>query len=242
MLFMDDKDRKSNPYSSMLGMASFKPFSDTSPTIPFVKDMSVEGFYNNWINSEEYRNRLAQNEYESPDQMVRNRSNSIQNSIFEMNESNPTMANAPATPTSKSYININPQDIGTQASFDTLKAHEASHVAGAKQQFQNPVVGFNEKEAGIIRDLTTNKSKNSHDRAPEEIKADLDATRYNLFKKGIYDISEGKPFTKKELDKAMPFLKKDTSFNRLFEQTGEDNFIEMMNTIAKGGKQEGVKA
>lgn len=203
----------------------------SSPTVPFKNDVSVEGFFDSWINSPEYKRRLVQNQYLNPDQIISNRNVALGNLDFEMSDKYPTQASSPATSTSRGYVNINPQDTG-KFGFDTMKSHEISHVIGSKPLWQNPNIGFNTTEEDLIKQYRANPSSNAHDRLPEEMKADLDAVRYNMFKKGLYDISSGNPFTKEHLDKSLPLLKEDSSFKRLFDQTGDDNFIQMMNTIA----------
>ena len=201
-----------------------------NPTVPFTRDMSPEGFFRSWINSPEYKRRLQQNQYSNPDRMISNRNAALDNLVFEFRDDLETQASPPATPGSQAYININP--LSRRANIDTQTAHELSHVTGAKPQAVNRNIGFNPTEEEMIRGFRTNPSKHAHERMPEEMKADLDATRFNLFKKGLYDITSGNPFTKEDLDRALPSLQEDTSFRRLFDQTGEESFINMMNTIA----------
>lgn len=203
----------------------------SNPTIPYKQDMSVEGFFRSWVNSPEYKRRLIENQYNNPEQIILNRNSALDNLVFGFDESLPTQASAPINPRSESFVNINPRDYD-KASPQTLKAHEISHVVGSTPGYENQNIGFNPIEQDLIKQYRTNPSSNTHDMMPKELKADMDAVRYNLFQKGLYDITSGNPFTKEDFQKALPSLKEDTSFKRLFDQTGEENFIEMMNTIA----------
>lgn len=202
-----------------------------NPTVPFTRDMSTEGFFRSWINSPEYKRRLAENQYGDVGRMVSNRNSALDNLVFDFREDIPTQASAPATPGSQAYVNVNPLD-AQKADLNTMRAHEISHTIGAKPQWINKNIGFNPYEENLIKNFRSFPSQNPHDRSPEELKADLDAVRFNLFRKGLYDITSGNPFTKEDLDKALPSLQEDTSFRRLLDQTGEENFIQMMNTIA----------
>ena len=219
----------------------------TNVTIPFNEGSDLLGFYQSWMNSPEYANRLQNNQYSNPQQMIGNRNSALDNLQFSSSNA-PSSASAPPTKGSVASVNINP----LEQDKITVGAHEVSHAIGAKPGWVNKNVGFNEVEEKMLRSSIVNKQPQitgaqgsderkrtqlAHDQwkhlsQPEEIKADLDANRFNMFRKGVYDIRSGKPFTKEELNKAKKEFKDDKSFNRLLEQVGEDNYIQLMNTIA----------
>jgi hypothetical protein len=201
-----------------------------SPVVPFSEGTDALGFMHSWINSEQYLNRLKQNQYQNPEFTQNARSRSLESVQIDMQDI-PSQASGSPTLGSRSYINLNPQNI-KDVGYNTLLSHELGHVAGAVPEAENRNIGFNPFEENIIKQSRVNPSQNPHDRMPKEMKADLDSNRFNLFNKGVYDIREGNPFTQEHLDKSKEFLKDDHSFQRLLEQTGDDNYIEMMNKIA----------
>lgn len=213
---------------------------ESLPTVPFTEGSDLLGFFNSWMQSPEYNKRLQQNQYNPS--MQSNRLNALGNTEFSYGTDATSIANAPINAKSKAFVHVNPNE-ARQLGVDpqTVKAHELSHATGAVQGFVNPFVGINPYETDIIKKSITREkpqpntrdySEWSHMNQPHEIKADLDATRWNMFKKGVYDIREGNPFGKEHLNKAKELFKDDNSFKRLLKQVGEDNYIELMNTIA----------
>ena len=253
-LYMPDTK---NPFKDL-----YKP--QTSKTrIPFLEGKDMLGFFDEWLNSSEYKNRIENNGYDKPDQIIGNRVNSLNNLNLTFNPNQRSEANAPSTPQSPSYVNINKQELNKlNIPVNTGMAHELSHIIGAKTQGQNNVVGFNDNERSKLTNAISKKQpvisgvqdSDEYNRTskefnnwkylqkPEEIKADLDASRFNLFDKGIYDIREGQPFTQEHLDNAKPSLQEDDSFNRLLQQVGDENYIELMNTIAMNKKDKNTSA
>mgnify|MGYP007012480998 CR=1 FL=1 len=69
---------------------------------------------------------------------------------------------------------------------------------------------------------------NEHDSRPQEIYADLQSLRYQLYEKNIYDIIKDGTFNEKHLEKAL----KQNIPNRLLHTMPKETIIEMMNTIA----------
>lgn len=210
-------------------------------SVPYSQGSDIFGFYQSWINSPEYKQRLINNGYTNPEQVIDSRYNAINNLNISYDHNLPNVANAPATHNSQAYVNVNPVEanqLGT--SVDSVKAHEISHAIGAKGGIINRNVGFNPIEETMLRNSVTRQQPTDpiqqahwrHLNNPEEIKADLDASRYNLFKNNIYDIRQGQPFTQDHLNKAKEGLKNDGTFNRLIEQVGDDNYINLMNGIA----------
>lgn len=158
-----------------------------------------------------------------------------------------------------STVNINPLDyIDTNRGM--VEAHELAHIAGAmesegttrpgvmsaKEQeifkksmlpIKEPVLtgaqGSKEREASkrALEDF-------EHSKKPKELKADLDALRFTMYDKGIYDITKGKKFTEADFEKAKQSLGKDRVFKRLENRVGKKNFVNLMNTIAKADGEE----
>ncbi len=209
---------------------------NNNAVVPFSYDASPTGFMESWVQSDEYQRRLRNNQYNNPEQIQNNRLNSIRNLETNYWTDYPTKAYGSPTPNSKSFMNLNPADV-KRFGFKTVSSHELGHVAGAIPAHINPDIGFNQFEEQLLKTNNINPSKNSHDRSPEELKADLDSNRFNMFDKGIYDIRQGQPFTIEHLNKAKEKLKDDNSFNRLLEQTGDENYIELMNKIASNKTQ-----
>src|SRR5690606_12021668 len=167
--------------------------------------------------------------------------NAINNLNVSYDHNRPNVANAPATHNSQAYVNVNPLEAHELGStLDSVKAHEVAHITGAKAGAINRNIGFNSIEENMLRNSVTRQQPQDpiqqahwrHLNNPEEIKADLDASRFNLFKNNIYDIRKGEPFNQDHLNKAKETLRNDGTFNRLLQQVGDDNYINLMNGIA----------
>lgn len=106
---------------------------------------------------------------------------------------------------------------------DNVLAHELSH--------QSRDLGTGEQI--IINSLNKNKDINQHDDAPNEIKADLDALRFMMYKKGIYDTSK-RDMTQDDFNKVSqdPEIKKSLIFNRLLKRFKPSDLIQLNNSIA----------
>jgi len=160
---------------------------------------------------------------------------------------------------SSSTVNINPLDyIDTNRGM--VEAHELAHIAGAMESegttrpgvmsareqeifkksmlpMKEPVLsgpqGSQQREASkrALEDFM-------HSQKPKELKADLDALRFTMYDKGIYDITKGQKFTESDFEKAKQNLGKDRVFKRLENRVGKKNFVNLMNTIAKADEEE----
>lgn len=160
---------------------------------------------------------------------------------------------------SPSYININPADY-IDTSKESIMAHELAHLAGAtvpKGTTRPGVMSAKEQEifnksmlplkeptlSGVQGSKEREASKRAledfiHSKKPEESKADLDAIRFMMYDKGIYDITKGKKFTEADFEKAKQSLGKDRVFKRLTDRVGKKNFVNLMNTIALADQEE----
>jgi len=221
------------------------PFIQT----PFTQATTAEGFFWDWVNSPHYYKRLPEFGYENPDKTVQDRTRNLENFRYTEFPSNAMNVKSQARPgtTVGSRAFIQPEVMLHRSDIDkygkdTTISHELSHVIGAvpgantliPQDGQRFNVGYTPQEESFIQQNIINSSQDLHDNKPFEIKADLDSTRFNLFKKGVYDIRQGTPFTIEHMNKAKEALKDDISFKRLLDQVGEENYINMMNTIAMG--------
>lgn len=197
---------------------------------PFVEGSTPQGFFHDWVNSDEYRRRLESTGYVNPASTIRDRLRNLERSNIGFSDAK-SVASPGGQYNKTSDVNINQQDSSKYGS-DVVIPHELSHLIGASHpgQYDSSMSTF---EKALLNTSNVNKSRNPHDAMAPEMKADLDSNRFNLFKKGIFDIKKGGEFTKEHLDKAKEALKNDETFNRLIKQTGDENYIRLMNTIAK---------
>jgi hypothetical protein len=77
-----------------------------------------------------------------------------------------------------------------------------------------------------------------HSQKPQEVKADLDALRFSMYDKGIYDIRKGTKFSDLDFENARQKLGQDRVFKRLENRVGKKNFVNLMNTIAQDYNQD----
>ena len=235
-----------------------------TPTVPYLQTKDPAEFYKSWIQSPEYERRQLLTGYsEGEDLYMPNAADSRESRLGAIEQMTPITYNArqpseakPGVYGSPSYVNINPSDyVGT--SKEAIQAHELAHVAGAmgevrpgmmsskeqeifkksmlpmKEPVLSGVQGSKEREASV-RALEDFK----HSQEPDEAKADLDALRFMMYDKGIYDITKGKKFTETDFQKAKQNLGNDRVFKRLENRMGKGNFVKLMNTIASTDNQE----
>lgn len=235
-----------------------------TPTVPYLQTKDPAEFYKSWIQSPEYAKRQLLTGYsEGEDLYMPNAAASRESRLGAIEEMTPITYNTrqpseakPGVYGSPSYVNINPSDyVGT--SKEAIQAHELAHVAGAmgevrpgmmsakeqemfkksmlpmKEPVLSGVQGSKEREASV-RALEDFK----HSQEPDEAKADLDALRFMMYDKGIYDITKGKKFTETDFQKAKQNLGNDRVFKRLENRMGKENFVKLMNTIASSDNQE----
>jgi hypothetical protein len=252
---------KLNPVSPM---QQVEQAVQPTPTVPYLQTKDPSEFYKSWIQSPEYAKRQLLTGYsQGEDLYMPNAAASRESRLGAIEDMTPitysTREPSKATPGvygSPSYVNINPSDY-TGTSKQAIEAHELAHVAGAmgevrpgmmsateqdifkksmlpmKEPVLSGVQGSKEREASK-RDLEDFK----HSQEPDEVKADLDALRFMMYDKGIYDITKGKKFTETDFEKSKQSLGKDRVFNRLEKRVGKKNFVNLMNTIASADNQE----
>jgi len=255
------KGGKLNPVSPM---QQVQQAVEPTPTVPYLQTKDPSEFYKSWIQSPEYAKRQLLTGYsQGEDLYMPNAAASRESRLGAIEDMTPitysTREPSKATPGvygSPSYVNINPSDY-TGTSKQAIEAHELAHVAGAmgevrpgmmssteqdifkksmlpmKEPVLSGVQGSKEREASIraLEDF-------QHSQKPDEVKADLDALRFMMYDKGIYDITKGKKFTETDFEKAKQNLGKDRVFKRLADRMGKKNFVNLMNTIAKADGDE----
>ena len=233
-----------------------------TPTVPYLQTKDPAEFYKSWIQSPEYERRLKATGYSD----VPNRWNSDKLSEIEkvkkerlgLLENIQPIEYDPSKRSEAiidyydgSTINVNPSDYKT-FSKQSVEAHEIAHVAtpqstmggnefgifmGSMLPSKKPVVsgvqGSKEREASkeAVGDF-------EHLQKPWEAKADLDALRFMMYDKGIYDITKGKKFTETDFEKVKQSFGKERVFKRFTDKMGKENFVKLMNTIALADDQE----
>jgi hypothetical protein len=158
-----------------------------------------------------------------------------------------------------SSININPSDY-IDTNRQMIEAHELGHIAGAavnegtsrpgimsgREQdiFKSSMLPLKEPTlSGPQGSQQREASRRSledfiHSQKPQEVKADLDAVRFSMYDKGIYDIRKGTKFNELDFENARQKLGKDRVFKRLENRVGKKNFVNLMNTIAQDDNQD----
>lgn len=220
----DGKDVNKRDAKPVVPLSSAEKRANPFIVAPLREGSTPQGFFHDWINSDEYRKRIESNQYDNPDETINNRLRNLERSSIEFSD-----AKSVAAPSGN--VNINSQD-ASKYGANVVVPHELGHLIGGSYpgQYDSSMSTF---EKSLLDTGNINRSSNSHDAIAPEMKSDLDSNRFNLFKKGIYDIKKGEPFTKEHLKKAKESFKNDETFNRLINQTGDDNYIRLMNTVAR---------
>jgi hypothetical protein len=234
--------------------------STIQPTVPYLTTKDPAEFYKSWIQSPEYEQRLKSTGYSdvpdrwNPDKLSeiervkKQRLNFLENiQPFEYNKYKKSEADpfAIGGPT----ININPLDYEGSAR-QSIEAHEIAHVGTPTMSYQESEIIRNAMlpmKEPVLSGVQGSKERDASRRAledfkhlqkPEEAKADLDALRFMMYDKGIYDITKGQKFTESDFEKAKQNLGKDRVFERLENRMGKKNFVKLMNTIASADSEE----
>ena len=235
---------------------------EPTPTVPYLQTKDPAEFYKSWIQNPEYERRLKATGYSdvpnrwSADKLSeiesvkKERLNLLEN-IQPLEYDPSKRSEAIIDYYDGSTINVNPSDYKT-FSKQSVEAHEIAHIAtpqstmggnefgifmGSMLPSKKPVVsgvqGSKEREASkeAVGDF-------EHLQKPWEAKADLDALRFMMYDKGIYDITKGKKFTETDFEKVKQSFGKERVFKRFTDKMGKENFVKLMNTIALADDQE----
>jgi hypothetical protein len=252
---------KLNPVSPM---QQIEQAVQPTPTVPYLQTKDPAEFYKSWIQSPEYAKRQLFTGYsQGEDLYMPNAAASRESRLGAIEDMAPITYNtrepSKATPGvygSPSYVNINPSDY-TDTSKQAIEAHELAHVAGAMGEVRPGMMSATEQDifkksmlpmkepvlSGVQGSKEREASKRNledfkHSQEPDEVKADLDALRFMMYDKGIYDITKGNKFTETDFEKSKQNFGKDRVFNRLEKRVGKKNFVNLMNTIASADNQE----
>jgi hypothetical protein len=235
-----------------------------TPTVPYLQTKDPAEFYKSWIQSPEYARRQLLTGYSSGEDLyMPNAAASRESRLGAIEEMTPITYSTrqpseakPGVYGSPSYVNINPSDY-IDTSKEAIQAHELAHIAGAMGEVRPGMMSAKEQEifkksmlpmkepvlSGVQGSKEREASKRAledwkHSQEPDEAKADLDALRFMMYDKGIYDITKGKKFTESDFEKAKQNLGKDRVFKRLTDRVGKKNFVNLMNTIALADDEE----
>lgn len=211
-----------------------------------VKDLHQElppykAFYNNYLNSPNYKDRLQKQGYTNPSAVIKDRQNTLkQIQAYEI----PGMESQYFR--DSKTININPDQLQMyDLSRTSTVAHEMSHGIGSSEgeYVTDKKLGLNPNEARQLQSRNKLSALNladmdignalhiAHDRNPGEVKADMDALRYQLYKDKIYNTGT-QPFTPQVLQKAKAKYQSNNVLNRLFTNYKDKDLIYLMNNIA----------
>jgi hypothetical protein len=153
-------------------------------------------------------------------------------------------------------IDIHPEHTKTPEMFETTLAHEIGHAIDSTTNFEDSLITssmlpwseFNKPFYSGVDPVSGNpiitqkddirREQAKHVRNdPQEFKSDLQALRYLMYDRGVYDIRKGKKFTKEDLERAKEKLKGNQSLERTIQAAGENGLIKLMNIIAKGDEE-----
>ncbi len=245
-------------------LQQIKQAVEPTPTVPYLQTKDPAEFYKSWIQSPEYARRQLLTGYSSGEDLyMPNAAASRESRLGAIEEMTPITYSTrqpseakPGVYGSPSYVNINPSDY-IDTSKEAIQAHELAHIAGAMGEVRPGMMSAKEQEifkksmlpmkepvlSGVQGSKEREASKRAledwkHSQEPDEAKADLDALRFMMYDKGIYDITKGKKFTESDFEKAKQNLGKDRVFKRLTDRVGKKNFVNLMNTIALADDEE----
>lgn len=206
---------------------------------------SPKKFLQDYINSPNYKERLINSGYSNVDELVQNRLNDVQGvKLTKIQEQQPGLlrqlyneiTGEPYTTTGSVYRKDDNSVIldKQQAEFLQVPLTDVwTHEIGHSELSSISLNDFDRNE--IEKRLIINKNDNLHASDPEEIKADLNTIRYQLFKKNITD-PKTKQINKEDMEKL------DSSFikDRLTDSVGEENLIWLLNNIAQNTTQQPI--
>lgn len=195
----------------------------------------VKNFYQNYLNSPNYKKRLIEQGWMNPDGVIQTRLKNLNDIKFSIG-SNSEYNNKKITLTKQDYNSPN---------SNTILAHELSHGLGADSEPGNFYLGLNANETSKINDANKYKKDTRisldtiHNSLPTEMKADIDALRYNLFKDKIYNTGT-ETFNQNILNKAKIKYKGNGDLDRLFKGLNDSDLINIMNSVADNNSNQSL--
>lgn len=232
-----------------------------APTEGIAKD--VADFEKSYVGSPKYKERLD-NFWEHPDWIQQRRLKQVSDTKITTEANYPTQYFDTTVAPNQLNIGTNQIKSAGLGAAETI-AHEWGH--GTNASASSPSLRLNpleEKyiwdrsklakkfpEYGTSSDISSkiltdarNDEKNGsdmHDAAPQENMSDIQALRYLMYKRGIYD-ARVQDVTPEMIQKAQqdPIIKKQVTSKRLFQNFDTNDLKDIMNKIAMGGKSSAI--
>jgi len=252
--------RDASPFNQAGRMSQYNP----SPTVPYLeKTKDPAEFFKSWITSPEYRRRKIETgyaEYPEYSPVTGDESDdpykgplidrAMRNNFLKLQQLQRPGAISYDPKIRSEYFetsgeaNIRPQDFDKD---NTVLAHEIAHAVDTTEGdlsqkeldiLSSSIEGWGKRlPDSLSPELWSKVQYAQHLEKPRELRADLNALRFLMYDKDIYDIRKGKEFTKEDLERAKEKLKGNKSLDRTLMVTGDDNLIKLMNIIAKGDEE-----
>ena len=120
--------------------------------------------------------------------------------------------------------------------FNSIVANEYSHALGATSGKYDPFpYPMTEEEIQLSEQRKPNAPYDSHDSNFWEMKSDIDTTRYELWKAGLYNFEEDFMFDQSHIDYIRNNPNKFIKDENLFKQYDDDVIIDQMNIYTDVG-------
>ena len=224
-------------------------FSSEYPKTPYYKHLKFKqklpniteqvDDFENYIKSPAYKEKLVNQGYENPDDIIDARLNKLQNMVIEINQNFGSQAQVKT-----GYIILNPDQIfDNKWEYEDVFAHELGHMTGGTEQESRPE-SLNEKDIEVLNSLNKywerpSSAPNMHYLKPRESYSDLVSFRSYLSRRLGFDMS--KDITPEIWEEFKNEYKKDNrkgksslAIDRLIDRYGDDgeNIIKLHKTIA----------
>ena len=119
--------------------------------------------------------------------------------------------------------------------FNSIVANEYSHALGASNSLDPFPYRMTDKEIRLSEQRKPNAPYDSHDSRSYEMKSDIDTTRYELWKAGLYNFEEDFMFDQSHIDYIRNNPDKFIKDENLFKQYDDDVIIDQMNIYTDVG-------
>lgn len=211
--------------------------------VKYEKELSPIEFLTDYVNSESFASKAPTQAYVNTARNKVSRGVNIKpGEKAKYSKSDNTIY----MPNNKGVTEYMPEDvlIPTTIPYDIVLAHEFGHALDPLKLKNKPVHTYAGKPTKYpitayekapehyeaLYENTKDINLDPHDVWNPEKYADLQTLRYILYKEGIFDARQNKPFTKEHLKKAKEKgLKKHSRTLQIFD---DDTIIKMLNTIA----------
>jgi|SRR5882757_100364 len=213
------------------------------------QDQSIKDWMSSYVGSPKYKERLS-NFYKYPDYIKNQRAKIISGLTIKDDTKGDS-----GYDDNLNQIKINPNEIkGLGSTREEALVHEAGHSLNVNEKNKAAFLNTPERRFIIQRNKAlipelkesvlesssnpdaASRLSNSvmHDVAPAENKSDIDAFRFLLKQRNIYDAGT-QNITPEILEKAKkdPVLRRSFIFKRLKESFNDDSLMDIMNKVAK---------